>query len=108
MKDFQRKNKSIHKNYDYNLNTVVIGVPVNASERKKESIKRAAHLAGFNNVHMLIESTAAAVSYGLLVAGSKTVLIFDIGGGTTDITIMKIQEGSTYDIEAVGGYNDVG
>ena len=42
----------------------------------------------------MVESSAAAMAYGLMVAGSKTALIFDIGGGTTDITILRI-EGNT-------------
>lgn len=44
-------------------------------------------------VNLMVESTAAAMSYGLFVAGSKTVLVFDMGGGTTDVTIMRIEDG---------------
>lgn len=50
----------------------------------------------------MIESSAAAMAYGLMVAGSKRVLVFDMGGGTTDITIMTIENGS-YRIEWTGG-----
>jgi molecular chaperone DnaK (HSP70) len=46
-------------------------------------------------VEFISESTAAALSYGLLVAGSKTVAIFDFGGGTTDVSILKITEGES-------------
>jgi molecular chaperone DnaK (HSP70) len=45
-------------------------------------------------VSFLAESTAAAMCYGLLVAGAKTVLVFDMGGGTLDITIMRIDNGN--------------
>lgn len=50
--------------------------------------------AGFDDVHLMIESTAAAMAYGLLVAGRKNVMIFDMGGGTTDVTIMHINDGN--------------
>lgn len=41
----------------------------------------------------MVESSAAALAYGLLVVGQKTVLVFDMGGGTLDITIMGIAAG---------------
>ena len=41
----------------------------------------------------MVESTAAAMAYGLLAAGEKVVMVFDMGGGTTDITILHLQEG---------------
>ncbi len=59
----------------------------------------------------MVESTAAAMAYGLLVAGEKTVLIYDMGGGTTDLTILYINNGRyeiryTYGNSQLGG-NDV-
>lgn len=55
-----------------------------------------------------MESTAAATAYGLLVAGSKQVLVFDMGGGTTDISIVKITEGGLFSIEMTGGHGSLG
>jgi molecular chaperone DnaK (HSP70) len=96
------------------LTKVVIGIPANYTERKKDAIRSAASMAGFDEVrilsflfilltfhailpsfqvHLMIESTAAAMSYGLLVAGRKNALIVDIGGGTTDLTLLTIDEG---------------
>jgi molecular chaperone DnaK (HSP70) len=43
----------------------------------------------------MIESTAAAMSYGLLVAGDKNVLIFDMGGGSADVTVMNVNDGNS-------------
>ncbi len=48
------------------------------------------------------ESTAAAMSYGLLVAGTKTVVIFDMGGGTTDVTVLRIEEGCSKVLATAG------
>lgn len=55
----------------------------------------------------MIESTAAAMAYGLLVAGTKTVLIFDMGGGSTDVTIMSIVEGK-FTVKVTHGHNKCG
>jgi hypothetical protein len=55
----------------------------------------------------MIESTAAAMSYGLLVSGDKNVMVVDIGGGTTDVTIMRISNGN-YVIENTGGHSNLG
>ena len=58
-------------------------------------------------VHFLAESTAAATAYGLTVSGTKQVLIFDMGGGTTDLSIMHIQNG-TLSVQGTGGNNELG
>lgn len=58
-------------------------------------------------VHFLAESTAAATAYGLTVSGTKHVLIFDMGGGTTDLSIMHIHNG-TLTVQCTGGNNVLG
>jgi molecular chaperone DnaK (HSP70) len=55
----------------------------------------------------MIESTAAAMAYGLLVAGTKKVMVFDMGGGTTDISILNIRDGQ-HDIIYTGGHSQLG
>lgn len=60
-----------------------------------------------HQVHFMIESTAAAMAYGLLVAGTKNVLVFDMGGGTLDITILHIDNGS-YQVLFTGGHSQLG
>ena len=55
----------------------------------------------------MVESTAAAMAYGLLVAGEKTVLIFDMGGGTLDLTIIHICDGK-FEVMAVAGHSSCG
>lgn len=58
-------------------------------------------------MHFLAESTAAATAYGLTVSGTKNALIFDMGGGTTDLSIMHIQNG-TLTVQCTGGNNVLG
>jgi len=58
-------------------------------------------------VAVMAESTAAAVAYGLFVAGTKTVLVFDSGGGTTDLTLLRIKEGQ-FEVLATCGNNHLG
>ena len=54
-------------------------MPINFGSRRRRAVMDAAEAAGFVEVQLLAESTAAALGYGLLVAGSKAALIFDIG-----------------------------
>lgn len=58
-------------------------------------------------VHFFVESTAAAAAYGLAVAGRKTVLVVDMGGGTTDLSLVHIDNGA-FTVRATGGSNDLG
>ena len=54
----------------------------------------------------MVESTAAALSYGLLAVGSKTVMVLDMGGGTLDVTITAVREGK-WDVLATAGHPKV-
>ena len=68
----------------------------------------AAEIAGFEYINFMVESTAAAMGYGLFVVGSKCVLVFDIGGGTTDLTILKISSEGKFEVELTAGFTDLG
>ena len=61
------------------ITSIVIGIPVSYTSTQILKLEKAINLAGINNIYFMSESTAAAMSYGLLVAGTKTVAIFDIG-----------------------------
>ncbi len=89
---------------------VVLGIPAYFPERYKTSLRQAVITAGFpaNGISYMIESTAAAMAYGLTVAGKKTVLVIDIGGGTTDITIFQLIPGSEMQILYTGGHRHLG
>lgn len=89
---------------------VVLGIPAYFPERYKTSLQQAAITAGFpaNGISYMIESTAAAMAYGLTVAGKKTMLVIDIGGGTTDITIFQLTPGTEMQILYTGGHRQLG
>ena len=90
------------KPWDGVLRRVVVGIPANHTERKKEATRRAALLAGFSEAHLMVESSAAAMAYGLLAVGQKHVLVVDMGCGTLDCTAMHIDEG-TFRVLATAG-----
>lgn len=90
------------------ISGAVIGIPVGFSTSQVSALEAAAHKAGIPKVTFLSESTAAALSYGLLVAGSKTVAVFDIGGGTTDVSVLRISEGGLSEVVAREGDSSCG
>lgn len=58
-------------------------------------------------VYLQVESTAAAMAYGLLGVGEKSIMVVDIGGGTTDVTLLYINDGR-YTVLGVAGCEDCG
>jgi molecular chaperone DnaK (HSP70) len=64
-------------------------------------------MAGLKVLKLVSEPMAAAISYGLFVAGQKTVAVFDLGGGTLDVSVLRIEEG-TIKALAIGGDNMLG
>jgi molecular chaperone DnaK (HSP70) len=89
----------------------VITVPAHFNHSQRLATLEAAHVAGFAQARLISEPTAAAVAYGLSIAGEKNVFIFDLGGGTFDTSILKIQQGKIDVLSTVGdprlGGNDV-
>ena len=87
---------------------VVITVPAYFDDAQRQATKDAARLAGLNVLRLLNEPTAAAVAYGLDNASEGTYVIYDLGGGTFDISILKLSKGvfevlSTNGDSALGG-----
>lgn len=87
---------------DGEVKRAVIGVPAHFSELERNATRNAARIAGFQEVHLMVESTAATAAYGLLVAGKKTAMVLDMGGGTLDITVTDISDGA-FQVVAQGG-----
>jgi len=84
------------------LEGVVITVPAYFDEAQRQATRDAARLAGLKVLRLLAEPTAAAVAYGLDRKLEGTVVIYDLGGGTFDVSLMKLQRG-VFEVLATGG-----
>ncbi|MBX6355019.1 MAG: molecular chaperone DnaK [Micromonosporaceae bacterium] len=90
------------------ITDAVITVPAYFNDAQRQATKEAGEIAGFNVLRIVNEPTAAALAYGL-DKGSKeqTVLVFDLGGGTFDVSLLEIGEG-VIEVKATSGDNHLG
>ena len=89
------------------LDGVVITVPAYFDESQRQATKDAAMLAGLNVLRLLSEPTAAAVAYGLDKKEEGVIAVFDLGGGTFDISILRLSKG-VFEVLATGGDSALG
>ena len=80
----------------------VISVPAYFKDAQREATRQAGRIAGLDVIRIVNEPTAAALAYGLEKSGDQTLLVYDFGGGTFDVTVMKIA-GSEFTILATDG-----
>ncbi|WP_313703194.1 Fe-S protein assembly chaperone HscA [Massilia sp.] len=85
----------------------VITVPAYFDDAQRQATKDAAQLAGLNVLRLLSEPTAAAIAYGLDHAKEGVYAIYDLGGGTFDISILKLSKG-VFEVLATGGDSALG
>lgn len=85
----------------------VITVPAYFDDAQRQATKDAARLAGLNVLRLLNEPTAAAVAYGLDQKAEGVVAIYDLGGGTFDISILRLT-GGVFEVLATGGDSALG
>ena len=85
----------------------VITVPAYFDDAQRQATKDAARLAGINVLRLLNEPTAAAIAYGLDNAAEGTYAVFDLGGGTFDISILKLSKG-VFEVLATNGDSALG
>nr|AGE14112.1 Fe-S protein assembly chaperone HscA [uncultured prokaryote]AGF34087.1 Fe-S protein assembly chaperone HscA [uncultured bacterium DX-1A-14] len=85
----------------------VITVPAHFDDAQRQATKDAARLAGINVLRLLNEPTAAAIAYGLDNAAEGLYAIFDLGGGTFDISILRLSRG-VFEVLATGGDSALG
>uniref|UniRef100_A0A1B6G4X3 Uncharacterized protein n=2 Tax=Cuerna arida TaxID=1464854 RepID=A0A1B6G4X3_9HEMI len=88
----------------------VITVPAYFNDSQRQATKDAGAIAGLNVLRIINEPTAAALAYGLdkNLKGEKNVLIFDLGGGTFDVSILAIDEGSLFEVKSTAGDTHLG
>ena len=85
----------------------VITVPAYFDDAQRQSTKDAAELAGINVLRLLNEPTAAAVAYGLDSGQEGIIAVYDLGGGTFDISILRLNKG-VFEVLATGGDSSLG
>jgi len=75
------------------VHNAVITVPAYFQDNQRQATKDAGTIAGLNVARIINEPTAAAIAYGLDKKGEKNILVFDLGGGTFDVSILTIEDG---------------
>ena len=85
----------------------VITVPANFDDGQRQATREAARIAGLEVLRMVNEPTAAAVAYGTVNQFQGRALVFDLGGGTFDVSILEMQNG-VFEVQATGGDVELG
>jgi molecular chaperone HscA len=93
--------------FNDDLYGAVITVPAYFDDAQRQATKDAAQLAGLNVLRLINEPTAAAIAYGLDNASEGVYAVFDLGGGTFDISILKLTQG-VFEVVATGGDSALG
>ena len=95
------------QNYGQKITDVVVTCPAYFGELERASTKAAGEIAGLNVRAILNEPTAAAISYGINQEEDQTILVYDLGGGTFDITVIQI-EGNNIQVVCTDGDHNLG
>ncbi len=85
----------------------VITVPAYFNNAQREATKDAGKIAGLNVLRIINEPTAASLAYGLDKEGDQTILVFDLGGGTFDVSVLELGEG-VFEVKSTAGDNHLG
>jgi len=87
---------------------VVITVPAYFGDNERAATKAAGEIAGLEVVHIVNEPTAAAIAHGLDNGSTGRILVFDLGGGTFDVTVMEVAPDGSMKVLATGGDRRLG
>jgi molecular chaperone DnaK len=85
----------------------VVTVPAYFNNAQREATKDAGKIAGLNVLRIINEPTAASLAYGLEKNADQTILVFDLGGGTFDVSVLELGEG-VFEVKATNGDNHLG
>jgi molecular chaperone DnaK len=89
------------------VNEAVITVPAYFNDAQRQATKDAGQIAGLNVLRIINEPTAAALAYGLEKKGQETVLVYDLGGGTFDVSLLDVGDG-VVEVRASSGDGHLG
>ena len=95
------------KNLGQTISKAVITVPAYFNDAQRQATKDAGTIAGLDVVRIINEPTAACLAYGLDTSKSEKVLVFDLGGGTLDVSILEIGDG-TFEVLSTSGDTNLG
>lgn len=102
------KMKEIAEDYlGKKVTKAVITVPAYFNDAQRRATKDAGVIAGLDVLRIISEPTAAALAYGLNKSGDRTVLVFDLGGGTFDVSLLEISDGF-FEVKATAGDTHLG
>jgi molecular chaperone HscA len=93
--------------FDDDLFGAVITVPAYFDDAQRQATKDAAELAGIHVLRLINEPTAAAIAYGLEHGSEGLYLVYDLGGGTFDVSLLRLSEG-VFEVVATGGDSALG
>ncbi len=99
--------KYAEENLGQKISKAVITVPAYFNDAQRQATKDAGQIAGLDVVRIINEPTAAALAYGLDKEKSEKILVYDLGGGTFDVSVLDIGDG-TFEVVATAGDNKLG
>jgi molecular chaperone DnaK len=85
----------------------VVTVPAYFNDAQRQATKEAGQIAGLNVLRIINEPTAASLAYGLEKESDETILVFDLGGGTFDVSVLEIGDG-VFEVKATSGDTQLG
>ena len=89
------------------VSDAVITVPAYFNDAQRQATKEAGQIAGLNVLRIINEPTAASLAYGLDKKSDQTILVFDLGGGTFDVSVLEIGEG-VFEVKSTSGDTHLG
>lgn len=89
------------------INKAVITVPAYFTDSQRQATKDAGEIAGFEVERIINEPTSASLAYGLKDEEEKTIFVYDLGGGTFDVSLLELDEG-VFEVIATSGNNNLG
>ena len=89
------------------ITDAVVTVPAYFNNAQREATKDAGRIAGLNVLRIINEPTAAALAYGLDKEHDQTILVFDLGGGTFDVSVLELGDG-VFEVKSTNGDNHLG
>jgi len=104
----QKLKKSAENHLGEKITDAVITVPAYFNDNQREATKSAGRIAGLNVRRIINEPTAAAFAYGFDKKKGEKVAVFDLGGGTFDISILDIGEEGVYEVKSINGNTFLG